>query len=78
MKCNLKYIDGIEWLGYIDSLHYGKAIVDLKVVADLYTKVWSTTENTYVHFIESYGYDKQAAIYQELYFQKTGRSNTSR
>ena len=65
-------IAGVEWLGYIDSLHTGKAIVDLKVVADLYTKVWSTTENMYVHFIESYGYDKQAAIYQELYFQMTG------
>ena len=65
-------IAGIPFLGYIDSLHENKAIVDLKVVADLYTKVWSDTEKTYIHFVEAYGYDKQLAVYQELLFQETG------
>ena len=65
-------IAGVPFLGYIDSLHSEKAIVDLKIVADLYTKVWSTDEKTYIHFVEAFGYDKQLAIYQELHFQETG------
>ena len=66
-------IGGVPFLGYIDSLHTGKAIVDLKIVADLYKKEWSKKENTYVHFIEAYGYDIQLAVYQQLHFQMTNQ-----
>ncbi len=65
-------INGVMWKGFIDSLHLGKAIVDLKVVADLYTKVWDNKLRQYIHFIEAYKYDLQGAIYQKGVEIETG------
>jgi hypothetical protein len=63
-------IFGQPFCGKIDSLHPGKAIVDLKVMADMsdiYCKDYG-----YLNFIDAWNYPLQGAIYQELYFQMTG------
>jgi hypothetical protein len=66
-------IGGATYKGFIDSLHTDRAIVDLKVVADLYAKVCNNEQHKYVSWIEAYGYDRQGAIYQEAIYQQTGK-----
>ena len=72
-----KEVSGIigeaEWRGKIDIYH-DVAIVELKVVADLYTRVWDNYQKCYIHFTEAYGYDIQATVYQELIRQETGKN----
>lgn len=58
-----------ELLGYLwkikmDSYHPGDKIVDLKVMKD-FAPVWVEGEGK-IHFIEAWGYDIQAAIYQAI------------
>jgi hypothetical protein len=57
-------IDGVLFHGRLDSLHRGRAIVDLKVMRD-FDPIYVEGEGR-VHFIEAYGYDIQGAIYQAL------------
>lgn len=64
-------IEGLEYKIKIDSYLKDKAIVDLKVMRDFREKKW-TLEGK-VNFIEYWGYDIQAAIYQEIVRQNTGR-----
>lgn len=66
-------IGGVIFEGFIDSLHTDKAIVDLKIMADLYAKFWDNKEKSYVLWFEYFGYDRQMAIYQELIYQETGK-----
>ena len=66
-------IGGDLFKGFIDSLHIDTAMVDLKIMADLYTRFWSESERCYVLWIEHFGYDRQMAIYQELIRQETGK-----
>lgn len=43
----------------------GAIIVDLKYMRDL-ESTWSDDDQTYITFIEKWGYDTQGAVYQEL------------
>lgn len=56
-------IEGIPFKIKIDSYHPGKAIVDLKVMRD-FQKTWK--DGLKLSFIEAWGYDIQAAIYQAI------------
>lgn len=55
---------GYEWKTKIDSYHPGKAIVDLKVMADFEPKYKDGLGK--VNFVEYWGYDIQGAVYQAI------------
>lgn len=57
-------INGVPFKIKIDSYHEGKAIVDLKIVKD-FEPIWAPGKGK-VSFIEYWGYDIQAAIYQAI------------
>lgn len=59
------FIEGVPFKIKMDSYHPGKAIVDLKVVRD-FEPIWNESEGVRQSFIEYWGYDKQAAIYQAI------------
>jgi len=63
---------GIKWKIKIDSLHKGKAIIDLKVIKSIRELIWSDKIKTKINFIDYYGYAEQLAVYQEIYKQNTG------
>lgn len=62
-------IDGIPFKIKIDSYHPGKAIVDLKVMKD-FEPIWK--DGLKLSFVEAWGYDIQAALYQEIERQSRG------
>lgn len=64
-------IGGVMWKGKIDSLH-DSCIVDLKVMANIYEPIWVDNVGRLI-YIDAYSYDDQAAVYQELIRQKTGK-----
>ena len=64
-------ICGAKWKGKLDVLIKDTAIVDLKVMADVKSK-W-VRDLGYLDFIRYWGYDIQAAVYQELVRQQTGK-----
>ena len=55
---------GLPWKIKIDSYHPGKAIVDLKVMKD-FAPIWVDGQGR-IPFVEAWGYDIQAAIYQAI------------
>jgi len=63
---------GIEWKIKIDSYLKDKAIVDLKVVSDIYEKYY-TRHFGNLNFIQAWGYDFQLAIYQAVVEANTGK-----
>ena len=56
----------------IDSYLEGIAIVDLKVMASLTKHEW-VRDIGYLDFVRYWGYDIQAAVYQEIVYQNTGK-----
>jgi len=64
-------IAGVPFKGKIDMLYPDK-IVDMKCIASL-DPVWDETERRKKPFYSFYRYDIQAAIYQELVYQETGK-----
>ena len=58
-------IEGVPFKIKMDVYHKGKAIVDGKVMADFAAK-YSPRHGRVVNFAEFWGYDIQAAIYQEI------------
>lgn len=58
-------IEGVPFKIKVDSYHIGKALVDLKVVRD-FSPVWDEEQRRKVPFVEFWGYDIQAAIYQAI------------
>lgn len=64
-------IAGVKFKGKIDMLYENK-IVDMKCMANL-EPVWDPVKWRKVPFYVYYRYDIQAAIYQELVYQKTGK-----
>lgn len=64
---------GCEWKIMIDSYLPGVAIVDLKVMKSLREAHW-VKDLGYVSFVEFYGYDTQAAIYQKVVEINTGET----
>ena len=63
-------IEGIPFKGKIDML-YPDRIVNMKCMASV-DPVWDEKEHRKKPFYSYYRYDLQAAIYQELVYQKTG------
>lgn len=61
---------GYDWKIKIDAFHEGKAIVDLKCMKDFDSKY--VNGMGYVSFVEAWGYDYQAAIYQAVVKDVTG------
>lgn len=59
------YIEGVPFKIKMDSYHKGKAIVDLKVIKD-FEPLWNEERGIRQSFIEYWGYDFQAAIYQAI------------
>jgi len=64
-------IAGVRFKGKIDMLFPDK-IVDMKCMANV-QPVWSDDEHRKLPFYFYYRYDIQAAIYQELVYQATGK-----
>ena len=65
------FIAGVPFKGKIDML-YDDRIVDMKCMADIAPK-WNEEERRKVPFYTYYGYQIQAAIYQELVRLNTGK-----
>ena len=63
---------GLPWKIKIDSYLEGIAIVDLKVMASLTKHEW-VRDIGYLDFVRYWGYDIQAAVYQEIVYQNTGK-----
>ena len=61
---------GYDWKIKIDAYHEGKAIVDLKCMKDLEPHYVEGLGR--VSFVEAWGYDYQAAIYQAIVQDVTG------
>lgn len=59
------YIEGVPFKIKMDSYHKGKAIVDLKVIKD-FEPLWNEERAIRQDFIQYWGYDFQAAIYQAI------------
>ncbi len=64
-------IAGVPFKIKTDSLHDGKAIVDLKVVRDIH-QTYYVPDVGHMNFIEYWNYDLQLAVYQEIHRQNTG------
>lgn len=62
---------GAEWKIKMDSYLEHKAIVDLKIVDDIY-KTYYHKDIGKLNFIQERGYDFQLAIYQRIVEQNTG------
>lgn len=58
-------IEGVPFKIKMDSYHKGKAIVDLKVIKD-FEPLWNEEKAIRQDFIQYWGYDYQAAIYQAI------------
>ncbi len=63
---------GTDWKIKIDSYHKDTAIVDLKVMKSI-TDTFYLPDQGRVNFIENWGYDYQAAIYQKVVEINTGK-----
>lgn len=63
---------GVKWKIKMDSYLQGKAIVDLKVVEDIY-KSFYHKDTGKLNFIQEFGYDFQLAIYQKVVELNTGK-----
>lgn len=59
------FIEGVPFKIKMDSYHKGKAIVDLKVIKD-FEPLWNEERGIRQDFIQYWGYDIQAAIYQAV------------
>ena len=65
---------GVEWKIKIDNINHEKGFFsDIKSTQELRKRYWSDRFKRYVSFVESYGYDIQMAVYQEIIRQNTGR-----
>ncbi len=64
-------IGGAKWKIKMDSYLPEICIVDLKIVEAIRKGFWANKIKT--HFIEYWGYDIQAAVYQEIVRQNTGQ-----
>ena len=62
---------GAKWKIKMDSYIKGKAIVDLKIVSDIYERNFVKDVGA-INFIQNWGYDFQLAIYQKVVEANTG------
>lgn len=66
-------ICGVPFRIKMDAYQEGKAIVDLKTTADIRKGIYDPHSGRKMNFMEFYGYDIQASIYQEIVRQNTGK-----
>lgn len=66
-------IFGVPFKVKLDVFNDGKYITDLKTTSDINREEYDKEERKYIGFAQYYKYDLQAAIYQEVVFQKTGK-----
>ena len=64
-------IFGAKWKIKMDSYLKDKAIVDLKIVSDIYERTFVKDVGA-INFIQNWGYDFQLAIYQKVVEENTG------
>lgn len=64
-------IFGVKWKVKIDSLLRGRCITDLKVMKSIFDSFW-VKDLGYISFVEYWGYNVQAAIYQKAVESNTG------
>jgi hypothetical protein len=62
---------GAKWKIKMDSYLPNKAIVDLKIVSDIYERTFVKDVGA-INFIQNWGYDFQLAIYQKVVEENTG------
>lgn len=62
---------GVPWKCKLDVFREGDAIVDLKTTKSIREGIW-VKDYGKMNFIEYYGYDIQAAVYQEIVYRETG------
>lgn len=65
-------IGGIPWKIKMDSYMPGSFITDLKVIKSFSESTW-VRDLGYLNFAHYWGYDIQAAVYQEIVYQNTGQ-----
>lgn len=63
---------GAQWKIKIDSYLKDKAIVDLKIVSDIYERFYVKDIGA-LNFIQYWGYDLQLAVYQKVVEENTGK-----
>lgn len=64
-------IFGVPWKCKIDSMIKDLYLADLKVMRGIYDSFW-VKDHGYMSFVEYWGYNIQAAIYQKLAYMNTG------
>ena len=73
------HLFGADWKIKMDSYIEGRAIVDLKVMNQIFEddrnepKMLWVRDLGYVDFVKFWGYDIQGAVYQEIVYQNTGK-----
>lgn len=78
-KIMMGHMFGTDWKIKMDSYIPDKAIVDLKVVQQIFEddrnepKSHWVRDLGYVDFLKYWGYDIQGAVYQEIVYQNTGK-----
>lgn len=65
-------IGGIPWKIKMDSYMPGQFITDLKIIKSFSESTW-VRDLGYLNFAHYWGYDIQAAVYQEIVYQNTGK-----
>lgn len=65
-------IFGIPWKVRMDKLCPGHLIIDYKTCADIWETTYDPIQQRRVTFVERYGYTRRAAVYREIYRQRTG------
>lgn len=63
---------GVKWKIKMDSYLKDRAIVDLKIVSDIYERFYVKDIGA-LNFIQYWGYDFQLAIYQKVVEENTGK-----
>lgn len=63
---------GVKWKCKLDVLHFGRCIVDLKVMKQIREALWVKDQGR-VSFVEYWSYDIQAAVYQKIVEINTGK-----
>lgn len=65
-------IFGVKWKCMVDSLDRNVYIADLKIMASIRKAYWAR-DYGYMSFIQYWGYDLQAAVYQKIVEQNIGK-----
>lgn len=64
---------GVNWKCKLDSYNPNLFITDLKIMRSIRDENWSEKVGHRINFIEFYGYDIQAAVYQKIVEINTGK-----